>query len=103
MREILHRDIDFRGSIGLHVIGHDAFAGYMQTIRNAFSDFHNAIEEIVATEDRAVARLTYTAPMTVNCSNMKRPAAGSNMPGLPCLRWQTERSPKSGFWGIAWR
>ena len=27
MREILHRDIDFRGSIGLHVIGHDAFAG----------------------------------------------------------------------------
>ncbi len=60
MREILHRDIDFRGSIGLHVIGHDAFAGYMQTIRNAFSDFHNTIEEIVATEDRAVARLTYT-------------------------------------------
>lgn len=60
MREILHPDIDFRGSIGLHVIGHDAFAGYMQTIRNAFSDFHNAIEEIVATEDRVVARLTYT-------------------------------------------
>lgn len=60
MREILDPQIDFRGSIGLHVIGHNAFAGYMQTIRDAFPDFHNAIEEIVVADDRAVARLTYT-------------------------------------------
>lgn len=60
MREILDPQIDFHGSIGLHVTGHDAFAGYMQTIRDAFPDFHNAIEEIIVTDDRAVARLTYT-------------------------------------------
>lgn len=60
MREILDPQIDFRGSIGLHVTGHDGFAGYMQTIRDAFPDFHNAIEEIIVTDDRAVARLTYT-------------------------------------------
>jgi steroid delta-isomerase-like uncharacterized protein len=60
MRTILDPQIDFRGSIGVHVIGHDAFAGYMQTIRTAFPDFHNAIEDSIATEDRAVARLTYT-------------------------------------------
>ena len=60
MREILDPKIDFRGSIGLHVTGHEAFAGYMQTIRDAFPDFHNAIEETIVTEDRAVARLTYT-------------------------------------------
>ncbi|MBO6784115.1 MAG: ester cyclase, partial [Alphaproteobacteria bacterium] len=60
MREILSPDVDFRGSIGLHVTGHDGFAGYMRTIRDAFPDFHNAIEEIVATDTRAVARLTYT-------------------------------------------
>lgn len=60
MREILDPAIDFRGSIGLQVNGHDAFAGYMQIIRDAFPDFHNQIDEIIATEDRAVARLTYT-------------------------------------------
>ncbi|MEK9965961.1 MAG: ester cyclase [Rhodospirillaceae bacterium] len=60
MRSILDPAIDFRGSIGLHVTGHDGFAGYMQTIRDAFSDFHNRIDDLVATDDRAVARLTYT-------------------------------------------
>lgn len=60
MREILTADIDFRGSIGLHVTGYDGFQGYMQTIRDAFPDFHNRIDDIIATEDRAVARLTYS-------------------------------------------
>ncbi|MDA0785670.1 MAG: ester cyclase [Proteobacteria bacterium] len=60
MRDILDPTIDFRGSIGLQVTGHNGFAGYMQTIRDAFPDFHNRIDEIVATDDRAVARLTYT-------------------------------------------
>ena len=59
-RAILTEDIDFRGSIGLHVAGHDGFLGYMQTIRDAFPDFHNHIEEIIASDDRAVARLTYS-------------------------------------------
>ena len=59
-RTILTADIDFRGSIGLHVTGHDGFLGYMQTIRDAFPDFHNHIDEIIATDDRAVARLTYS-------------------------------------------
>ena len=59
-RAILTADIDFRGSIGLQVTGHEGFIGYMQTIRNAFPDFHNHIEEIIASDDRAVARLTYS-------------------------------------------
>ncbi len=60
MREILAVDIDFRGSIGLQVSGHDGFLGYMHTIRDAFPDFHNHIEDIIATDERAVARLTYS-------------------------------------------
>lgn len=60
LREILTADIDFRGSIGLHVTGHDGFRGYMQTIRDAFPDFHNRIDDIIATDDHAVARLTYS-------------------------------------------
>lgn len=59
MREIFEPDIDFRGLIGLRMRGHDGFAGYMQIIRHAFPDFHNKIDEIIVTDDRAVARLTY--------------------------------------------
>lgn len=77
MRRILSPEIDFRGSIGLHVIGHDGFAGYMQTIRDAFPDFHNAIEEIVATGDRAVARLTYTG--THSGPLLGHPASGKRI------------------------
>ncbi len=73
-RAILTDDIDFRGSIGLHVSGHDGFLGYMQTIRDAFPDFYNHIEEIVATDDRAVARLTYSG--THEGELLGRPATG---------------------------
>jgi len=60
MRAILDPQVGFHGSIGLHVTGHDGFAGCMRTIREAFPDFHNRIDDLVVTQDRAVARLTYT-------------------------------------------
>ena len=58
--EIIHPDIEFRGSIGLTVKGRDGFKGYMNTIRAAFPDFHNTIEELVAEGDSVVAVLTYS-------------------------------------------
>lgn len=59
-RRILHPELEFRGSIGLAVRGHDGFLGYMSVIRTAFPDFHNRIDELVAEDDKVVARLTYT-------------------------------------------
>ena len=59
-RQILTEDIEFRGSIGLTRTGHDGFIEYMNIIRAAFPDFHNAIEAIVAEGEHAAARLTYT-------------------------------------------
>lgn len=59
-RDILSPDLDFRGSIGLHVTGHDGFIGYMRLIRTAFPDFHNEIVDLVADGDRVAARLSYT-------------------------------------------
>ena len=59
-RRILSPEIEFHGSIGLTVSGHDGFLDYMATIRRAFPDLHNRIDEIVAEGDRAVARLSYT-------------------------------------------
>jgi steroid delta-isomerase-like uncharacterized protein len=56
---LLASDIAFYGSLGVATQGIAAFRDYMQTVRAAFPDFHNTIEEMVAENDRIVARLTY--------------------------------------------
>lgn len=56
-QEDFHRSISLL--VSLLVSGHDGFAGYMRTIREAFPNFHNRIDDLVVTQDRAVARLTY--------------------------------------------
>ena len=42
------------------VKGRDEFKQYMRTVQRAFPDFHNQIEELIAEEEKVVARLTYT-------------------------------------------
>ncbi len=102
MREILTADIDFRGSIGLQVNGQDEFLGYMQTIRNAFPDFHNHIEEIIATDDRAVARLTYSG--THEGELLGRPATGRRIEyaGVAMFTMAGERISKVWVLGDLW-
>jgi steroid delta-isomerase-like uncharacterized protein len=58
--ELIDEAVTFRGSLGVDVRGREGFTGYMRTVRAAFPDFHNQIEELVAEGDRVVARLTYT-------------------------------------------
>lgn len=57
--EILAGDILFRGSLGTETKGRAQFCDYMRQVQRAFPDFHNTIEEIVAEDDRVVARLAY--------------------------------------------
>lgn len=57
--ELLSPEIVFRGSLGVDVRGHEGFREYMETVRQAFPDFHNTIESLIAEGDRAAARLTY--------------------------------------------
>lgn len=58
--ELLADDIVFRGSLGTETRGRAQFCDYMCSVQLAFPDFHNTIEELVAEEDRVVARLRYT-------------------------------------------
>jgi steroid delta-isomerase-like uncharacterized protein len=58
--EILAPDLDFRGSIGLEARGVAAFLDYQATIRRAFPDFHNRIDELIGEGSKVVARLTYS-------------------------------------------
>ena len=57
--EIIGADIAFRGSLGLTTKGLEGFKQYVNTVRAAFPDFHNTIEELIAEGDKVVARLTY--------------------------------------------
>lgn len=58
--ELLAPDLSFRGSLGVETRGRDAFLEYVSMVRQAFPDFENKIEEVVAEGDKVVARLTYS-------------------------------------------
>jgi steroid delta-isomerase-like uncharacterized protein len=58
--ELVSEAVAFRGSLGVSVHGREGFKDYMRTVRRAFPDFNNGVEELIAEGDRVVARLTYT-------------------------------------------
>jgi steroid delta-isomerase-like uncharacterized protein len=58
--ELVAPGVRFRGSLGMTAEGRDAFLDYMQTVRRAFPDFHNHLDNLLAEGDTVVARLTYT-------------------------------------------
>ena len=58
-REILDQDFRFRGSLGPETRGRDGFIDYMRSIHQALGDYVCVIEDLIATEDRAAARMTF--------------------------------------------
>jgi steroid delta-isomerase-like uncharacterized protein len=57
--ELLDENIVFRGTLGGELKGRDAFRAYMRNVQSAFPDFHNAIVQLTAEDDRVVARTMY--------------------------------------------
>jgi steroid delta-isomerase-like uncharacterized protein len=58
--ELIDTEVGFRGSLGRMVNGREGLVGYIKHVQSAFPDFHNSIEELIAENDRVVARLIYT-------------------------------------------
>jgi steroid delta-isomerase-like uncharacterized protein len=58
--ELLEPDIRFRGSLGTLIEGLRAFMRYVEQTRAAFPDWHNRIDELIATDEKVVARMTWT-------------------------------------------
>jgi steroid delta-isomerase-like uncharacterized protein len=58
--ELLAADVRFRGTLGMSLVGRDAFKGYVEQVRAAFPDWHNEVEELISADDAVVARLTFT-------------------------------------------
>ena len=58
-RQILHRDFRFRGSLGAERRGPDGFIEYMRSIHASLAKYTCVIDDLIATEDRAAARMTF--------------------------------------------
>lgn len=59
-QEILSSAFRFRGSLGTVCEGRDEFKHYAESVRVAFPDWHNRIDEILANGDRVVTRMTWS-------------------------------------------
>lgn len=58
--EIVAEDIRFRGSLGTTVRGRDQFKAYVESVRAAFPDWRNEVDELFGAGEKVVARLTWT-------------------------------------------
>jgi predicted ester cyclase len=58
-REILHPDFRFRASLGLERRGPDGFIDYMRSIHGALAEYTCIIEDLIETETRSAARMTF--------------------------------------------
>ncbi len=58
-RRILHSDFRFRASLGPERIGPDGFIDYMRAIHGALDHYRCAIDDLIATETRAAARVRF--------------------------------------------
>ena len=58
-RTILHPDFRFRASLGPELRGPGGFIAYLRSVRAALENFTCTIDELIATEDRAAARMSF--------------------------------------------
>ena len=58
-REILHAAFRFRASLGPERVGPDGFIDYMRSIHAALGGYTCVIEDLIETERRAAARMTF--------------------------------------------
>ena len=59
-REILARDFIFRASLGPELRGPDGFIAYLRSVHAALENFTCTIEDLIATADRAAAKMSFT-------------------------------------------
>ena len=58
-REILNADFRFRASLGPELRGPGGFIAYLRSIHAALGNFTCTIEDLIATPDRAAARMSF--------------------------------------------
>ena len=59
-REILDPNFIFRASLGPELRGPDGFIAYLRSVHAALQNFTCTIEDLIATDDRAAAKMRFT-------------------------------------------
>ena len=87
--EILDENLRFRGSRGAILEGRSEFRRYAEATRAGFPDWHNRIDDLVASGDRVATRMTWTgtqsgpfgdlAPPGPESSTSERRSSGSRL------------------------
>ncbi|HEX4106216.1 MAG TPA: ester cyclase [Rhizomicrobium sp.] len=77
--EILAADFRFRGSLGSETMGVPAFLAYVKSVHAALADYRCTIEELIADDAAAAARMTFAGVH-------RGPLFGVEATGLP-LSW----------------
>ncbi|MDQ7074349.1 MAG: ester cyclase [Gammaproteobacteria bacterium] len=58
--ELLNDEFILHGSTGLYKTGRQGFIDYADTVHRVFPDFHSAIDDLIAEENKVVARLSFS-------------------------------------------
>lgn len=57
---ILHPALSFRGSLGSLKSGPEGFIDYLREVHAALADYRCIIDDLIATDERAAARMTFS-------------------------------------------
>jgi steroid delta-isomerase-like uncharacterized protein len=60
IRRLCDEEIEFRGSLGAERRGHEGFAEYVRSVTTALAEYHCAIQDIVAEDNEAFARMLFS-------------------------------------------
>lgn len=58
--EILHRDVDFRGSVGPHAHGRAAVCEYVSMVTTSLADYRCDIQTLIVDQEHAAARMSFS-------------------------------------------
>jgi predicted ester cyclase len=58
--KILHQDVDFRGSVGLHAHGRAAVCEYVSMVTTALADYRCEIQTLIVEQEQAAARMRFS-------------------------------------------
>ena len=91
------------GSLGITVRGIKGFQRYVSTVRSAFPDFHNQLEDLVAEGDKVVARLTYTGTHRGEIFGLAPTGRAITYPGIAVFRISGDKIARGWVMGDRWR
>lgn len=84
--EVVSQAIRFRGSLGSTAAGSEEFLRYVETVRTAFPDWHNRVDELLCSGDRVATRMTWSGTHRGNLGELAATGARVEYVGAAFFR-----------------